>query len=335
MRSTPSPTAILRREILGGLAGSAALLVAGPGRAAPPPPVVIGKGGWLFPIWDSATYIDPKAIVQVMDTITASIALFRKANIQIAVCLLPAKSRVYADFLPAGHKTSAAVERRYADGLKSLAAAGAIGFDLAGFMQACRKTAPHDDLWFKADTHWLPIGAASAAAEMANHIKASAQLPPSAQPGVTLSAPQTATHPHDDLSALLPPGEREKYPTESYLTRVPVASGAASLLEDDAPDVVVVGNSFMQPDFGYAETLSSELNRPVGLAWRVHQFSPYWNMLDYLKSPGFTRQRPKLIVWTFHEVDLNTSLDVTEVWNDTAMKASDFLTKLRPALGVS
>ena len=334
MRSTPSPTAILRREVLAGVGASAVLFAARPALAAPPP-VIIGKSGWLFPIWDSATFIDPKVIAQVAETISTAIGLFHKANIQMAVCLLPAKSRVYADFLPNGRKGSAAVDRRYANGLKSLTAAGAITFDLAGFLQACRKAAPQDDLYFKVDTHWLPVGAASAAAEMANQIKAKAQLPASAQPGVTLSAPQPATHMHDDLAALLPPAERAKYPTESYLTRVPVASGADSLLEDDAPDVVVVGNSFMQPDFGYAETLSSELNRPVGLAWRVHQFSPFWNMLDYLKSPGFTRQRPKLIVWTFHEVDLNTALDSVEVWNDTAMKAPDFLAKLRSALGVS
>jgi alginate O-acetyltransferase complex protein AlgJ len=335
MPSTPRRTAILRREMLGGLGGSVALAIAGPAWAAAPPPVIIGKSGWLFPIWDSATFIDPRVIAQVSQTINTAIGLFQKANIQMAICLLPAKSRVYADFLPSGRKTNPAVERRYVDGLKSLAATGAITFDLASFLQACRKAAPQDDLYFKADTHWLPVGAASAAAEMANQIKAKAHLPASAQPGVTLSAPQPAPHSHDDLAALLSPAERAHYPTESYLTRVPVASGAASLLEDDAPDVVVVGNSFMQPDFGYAETLSSELNRPVGLAWRVHQFSPFWNMLDYLKSPAFTRQRPKLIVWTFHEVDLNTPLDSVEVWNDTAMKTPDFLAKLRSALGVS
>ena len=98
---------------------------------------------------------------------------------------------------------------------------------------------------------------------------------------------------------------------------------------------MVVGNSFMQPAYGYAATLSAELDRPVGLAWRVHQFSPYWNMLDYLKSPAFTRQRPKLIVWTMHEADLNTPLERSEVWADTAMSSADFLAKLKAILANS
>jgi alginate O-acetyltransferase complex protein AlgJ len=298
-------------------------------------PVVIGKNGWLFPIWDEAGYIDTRIINQVSGIINASVAAFRKANIEIAICLLPAKSRVYADYMPSDHKTPAAVEKRYAESLKALSASGAIIFDQAAFMQACRKVAPTTDLFFKADTHWLPVGAASAAAEMASQIKKRGHLPPSAQPGVTLSPPQYTVQEHNDLAALLPPDERVNYPYEKYLTRVPVTDGAAGLLDDDAPDTVVVGNSFMQPAYGYAASLSSELNRPVGLAWRVHQFSPYWNMLDYLKSPAFTKQRPRLIVWTFHEVDLNTPLESKEVWTDTAMPAADFLTKLRPILGVS
>jgi hypothetical protein len=32
---------------------------------------------------------------------------------------------------------------------------------------------------------------------------------------------------------------------------------------------------------------------------------------------------------------LNTPLDSTEVWTDTAMPAADFLAKLRPILGVT
>jgi alginate O-acetyltransferase complex protein AlgJ len=322
-----------RRQVLAGIGASGLPFAA---RAAVAmQPVVIGKNGWLFPIWDDPGFIDPRVITTVSGVINTAIGMFRKANIETAICLLPAKSRVYADFLPPEKKTSPAVEKRYAESLKALSASGAIIFDLAAFFQACRKAAPDNDLFFKADTHWLPVGAASAAAQMAVEIKKSGHLPPSAQPGVTLSAPAYAVQDHNDLAQLLPAAERAKYPYERYLAQSPVVSGAAGLLDDDAPDVVVVGNSFMQPAYGYANELSAELNRPVGLAWRVHNFSPYWNMLDYLKSPAFTKQRPKMIVWTFHEVDMNTPVESTDVWGDTAMPANDFLTKLRPILGVA
>ena len=89
-------------------------------------------------------------------------------------------------------------------------------FDHAAFMQACRKVAPDEDLFFKADTHWLPVGAASAAAEMASQIKQHAHLPPSSQRGVALSPPQYAVQEHNDLAALLPLAERAKYPYEKF-----------------------------------------------------------------------------------------------------------------------
>ncbi len=328
-----SPMPLSRRKVLGGIGASGLLLSAQPAQALQP--VIVGKNGWLFPIWDDPGYIDPRVITQVSGIINTAIGAFRKASIEMAICLLPAKSRVYADFLPSDHHTTPAVEKRYGESLKALSTSGAIIFDLAAFMQACRKAAPNDDLFFKADTHWLPVGAASAAAEMAAQIKKLGHLPPSAQPGVTLSAPAYTVQDHNDLAQLLPAAERARYPYERYLARSPVTSGAAGLLDDDVPDVVVVGNSFMQPAYGYASTLSAELNRPVGLAWRVHNFSPYWNMLDYLKSPAFTKQRPKLIVWTIHEVDMNTPVESAEVWGDTAMPPADFIAELRPILGVS
>ncbi len=275
----PRSSALSRRQVLAGL-GTSAALIASPASAAGHP-VIVGKNGWLFPIWDDAGYIDMRIINQVSGIINSSVAAFQKAKIEIAICLLPAKSRVYADYLPSDHKTSVAVEKRYGEALKALSASGAIIFDQAAFMQACRKAAPATDLFFKADTHWLPVGAASVAAEMANQIKKRGHLPPSAQPGVTLSAPQYTVQEHNDLAALLPPAERVNYPYEKYLARTPVTSGAASLLDDDAPDVVVVGNSFMQPAYGYAATLSSELEHArLPQKPRLHQAAAEADRLD-------------------------------------------------------
>ena len=55
-------------------------------------------------------------------------------------------------------------------------------------------------------------------------------------------------------------------------------------------------------------------------------------MLDYLKSPAFTKRRPNLVVWTFHEVDINTPIASKDVWGDTAMTGADFLAALRTIL---
>ena len=112
----PKPNMLFRRHMLAGMGTSAVLLASRPVKAAVP--VVIGKNGWLFPIWDNPVYIDPQVTKQVAATIDAAVSVFQAANIQVALCLLAAKSRVYADYMPGDSKISAAVEKRYAEGLK-------------------------------------------------------------------------------------------------------------------------------------------------------------------------------------------------------------------------
>ena len=331
---TPVGTKISRRHLVGGLGAVAALSATHQARAiAPQVPVIIGKDGWLFSIWDNFGKIDPASLKEVAQTIGAVVSMLRKVNIQTGICLLPSKSRIYADYMPAGQKLIPSVERLYGQSLKTITATGAITFDLASFLMACRKAAPQTELYFKADTHWLPIAAGSAAAEMARYIKSQANLPPSTQPGMTLSEPVLGKLSFHDLGNLLPLAMQSSYPWERYLKVAPGAQGPESLLDVDTADITVVGNSFMQPEFGYAATLSSELNRPVGLAWRVHQFSPYWNLLDYVKSASFRQNRPKMIVWALHELDMNIKVKNADVWGDTAMAPADFLSQLQPLLG--
>ena len=125
--------------------------------------------------------------------------------------------------------------------------------------------------------------------------------------------------------------DQAKYPFQSYMHK-PVKADAGSLLDDDTPDVVVMGNSFMQPIYGFADVVSEQLDRPVALTWKVHQFSPYYDMLTFVRSDGFKKQRPKMIVWNFAETDMEVSSDNPGAWGQTAMPPAAFLSDLRKAL---
>ena len=95
----------------------------------------------------------------------------------------------------------------------------------------------------------------------------------------------------------------------------------------------MVGNSFMQPAYGYAAVLSQALDRPVGLSWKVHQFSPYWMLLNTLRSDLYKTRRPRLMVWNFEEPDLETPSSTAGAWGQTAMPPETFLTGLRAVVG--
>jgi alginate O-acetyltransferase complex protein AlgJ len=329
---SPDIKTISRRGVIAGLAGASLLASSKPAYSAGD--VIVGKDGWLFPIWDVSPFSEPSLILSVTRSINAAVRIFRQSKIEVAITLLPAKSRVYRDFLPDNQKMSPGTAHRYPVAFKSLGESGAILFDHAALFDQLRQSQPEEDLFFKADTHWLPVAAGASAAEMARQIKLAGHLPPSPQPGLQLAPAKPVTQYDNDLADLLPLAARSAYHYESYMVRKPVTAGPSGLLDEDVSDTVVIGNSFMQPAYGYAAALSSQLDRPVALVWKVHQFSPYWNILSYLRSDGFIKRRPKLIVWTFHEVDAETPFDNPQVWGPTAMAPGDFLAQLRRVLAV-
>jgi len=130
----------------------------------------------------------------------------------------------------------------------------------------------------------------------------------------------------------LPSSERSKYPPERYSIPKVLEEKAESLLDDVVPDVVVCGNSYTQPKYGFSETLSNQLNRPVGLVWHVHTFGPYAILLDYLQSASFKQHRPKLIVWDLHEIDPSSPPDQKSFWEDHAMPNDAFLAAVRKSV---
>lgn len=294
--------------------------------------VAIGKDGWLFPIWDEVRRVDLKRIKPVVDVVAQAVEIMKKANIQIVFALTPVKSRVYQDMLPVDFKFSPDPERRYTESLTQLRALGTLVPDLFIPLSDLRKAQPAQPLFFKADTHWNATGAEAAATAMAKEMKDKLKLPASAAAGTKLGAATTMTQEKNDLAALLPPADAAKYQLETYPLRA-VQPSAGGLLDDEAADVVVIGNSYMQPRFGFSAMLSNQLNRPVQLVWKVHQYGPYQTLLSYFASDAFKRKKPAVIVWNFHETDMIIPSDRKDGWGQNVIAPAAFLDAVRKAVG--
>ncbi len=136
-----------------------------------------------------------------------------------------------------------------------------------------------------------------------------------------------------DLSSVLPPQDRPSYPNETYQVRRPAGwRNGAQTGQMEGADIVIVGNSLMQPLYGFPDALSNKLDRPVSLMWRIHPLGPYVTLLDYLDSADFKKSRPKVIVWSFHEMDMGILIDDKTVWKAPVVSKSAFLETLKTSL---
>jgi alginate O-acetyltransferase complex protein AlgJ len=324
-----------RNFLLGSVALGAAAARPNPANAKIQGLVIIGKDDWLFPIWDDVTRTDLKAIDTVSAVYDTAIDLLAKAKIQTVMMISPAKSRIYHDMLPDDLQYSADSTARYDRARTSLAKNGTLVPDLATPLLALHKAQPTLPLYFKGDTHWTGPAAEVAATALAVAIKDKIKLPAAPGPAVAF-APTIgrSKQERNDLAVMLTGPDKAKYKLEEFAVHT-VAQNAGGLLEGDTPgDVVLIGNSFTQPRFGFANMLSNQLGRPVTLYWKVHQFGPYFTLLDYLASPIYKARKPALIIWDYHETDCTVPPEHKDVWATSAMPTAEFLGKLRTALGV-
>jgi alginate O-acetyltransferase complex protein AlgJ len=322
----PHPSSLARRTALAGAAG---FVLSQPARAELTPKVAIGKEGWLFPAWEDLRRTSLARSRQIGDVVSIAASLLRKAGIETVVLMTPMKARIYGEFLPDDFQPNADWARRYDQLAEDWRRGDIVVPDLAAFFTAKRKAQP-ELLYFKADIHWTPLAADLAAIETARLIRERKWLAKSDKPGLKLGAPFTMKYANNDLAALLPPAETGKYPFQTIRLRRPIAA-KAGLLDDEAGDVVVLGNSYMQTDYTFPTVLSNQLERPVSLLWKPAR-SPYAMMLDYLQGPLAKQTKPRVIVWHMMEGNMELAPDDTGFWNSGAMTASAFHSQLRQAL---
>lgn len=293
----------------------------------------VGTNGWLFPVWDRINRVDLAVLRTSLRTVTEAITILRAARIEVAICLIPSKKRMMRQFLPAGTQVSPDAAQRYSITIAEAVRVGAVAPDLDATFRAHMQREPGRNLFFKADTHWTPIGAEVAAVEMARQMRASMRLPASPRPGTPLGDLRPMTIAAGDLTPYLPPAQRANFgPEESLIRQILAPQGAAALLEDDRFDTVIVGTSNVQPRFGFQPVLSNQLVRPVGLTWRPNNVGTYFALLEYVRGEDFRRQRPAALVWNHLEQDMLNSTSNT-AWGAAAMPPAEFLTQLRRAVG--
>lgn len=277
--------------------------------------VVVGEKGWLF---TDEEFACPRG---VQERITAKFAyigrvreILAQKDVALAVVLVPAKARLYADYL-GGNRIPSCHDGLYSLTLLHLRALGIRAADLLSIMAVSPE---RDNYFLKTDTHWTPAGAKLAAQKTAENLDLSA-LP---RKIYRTKLGEAARH-DGDLMRYLPgvpedeitPDRLQAYVTEEDLSGDGEEASAMSLFGDDIPPVTLVGTSYSaNPAWHFLGFLKEALGVDI-LDMSDEGRGPFAVMDRYLASDALKNTPPRLLIWEIPERYITSDPDVEDKSN--------------------
>ena len=278
------------------------------------PGVVLGRDQWLFS--DEEFKPDASAGQQMQD----NLALIRgvrdtlqQRNIELVLAIVPAKARVYAEYL--GKEQPASLHGELFNQFHAQARqANVFAPDLLAPLQQAKA---RGQVFLRTDTHWTPMGAEVVAQSLGEAVKRQQLLKAEPQAYITEageSAPYkgdlTNFLPLDPLfSDLLPHPDtlqqRTTRPAENQ------GEGDDELFADASIPVALVGTSYSaNPHWNFLGALQQALHSDVA-NYAEDGHGPIQPMLKFLQSDAFKNTPPQVVVWEFPERYLPMGTDLS------------------------
>jgi len=267
------------------------------------PGVVLGKQNWLYTDEEFKLDNDPQQQIEknlaLIDWVHKELA---RRNIALLVAVVPAKARVYAEYLDR-RQPPELHHALYARAQAALRADDIPSVDLLAPLTAGKTRQP---TYLRTDTHWTPFGAGLAAQAIATTARALKLGGGNSEFRTVDVGEQThrgdlfsflPLDPYFD-SLLPPPDEVAQVKTESVS-----AGGADTGLLDDAAAarVALVGTSYSaEPLWNFPGALKQALHEDV-MNYARNGVGPFAPMLDYLQSGDLRASPPKLVIWELPE----------------------------------
>src|SRR5437867_6052595 len=326
----PKVIDIVRRSLANLIAATAVFFAATTTISFARDAVLEGKQNWLFAGWESLTTAKPAAEKSSIALIAGASRLFAKKNIKLIVLIVPLKPRYYEPLLPDGVAMSDEIQKRYDAQLTELRSSGVTAIDVRDAFKTV--IAGKQEVFYRADFHWTTFAAEASADQVAALILSSGPLPGKTGTRMKLGDWINDRHLGDLAANFLSPERKRAIGPEAYVIRqAPKAD--AGLLDSDPAPVAVVGNSFVQPYFGFSQRLSNKIDRPVSLKWNPGDVGPWATLLQYLKSAEFTGSPPQFVVWQFNEAQLQNGPDAAGEWTaQSIMSPADWNARVQESL---
>jgi alginate O-acetyltransferase complex protein AlgJ len=269
--------------------------------------VLIGQDGWLF---TDEEFRRPKhfdaEIQGKLEYITEVKRELEANGTQLAVVVIPAKARIYAEHL-GRYKKPAYWNDVYSSFVTNLKERGVIAPDTLSALEAAKS---QGDLFLKTDTHFTPAGARVVAKSIAETIRASNL---SLVPASFTEVPGKPVEHSGDLLKYIPMGNQQASgPKPDTLSASTVeGSSGGGLLGDAQLEVALVGTSYSANDkFGFPGSLKLELGADLLNAAQEGK-GPIVPMHEYMKT--FKENPVKLVIWEIPERFLPVAYPETPV----------------------
>ncbi len=265
------------------------------------PGVVLGRDQWLFS--DEEFKPDASAGQQMQD----NLALIRgvrdtlqQRNIELVLAIVPAKARVYAEYL--GKEQPASLHGELFNQFHAQARqANVFAPDLLAPLQQAKA---RGQVFLRTDTHWTPMGAEVVAQSLGEAVKRQQLLKAEPQAYIT-EAGKSAPY-KGDLTNFLPLD-----PLFSDLLPQTQGEGDDALFADASIPVALVGTSYSaNPHWNFLGALQQALHSDVA-NYAEDGHGPIQPMLKFLQSDAFKNTPPQVVVWEFPERYLPMGTDLS------------------------
>lgn len=294
--------------------------------------VLQGPEGWLFAGWENLKDVDVAGIQSSVALLAKAQTLFESVGIRLVLVVVPMKAALVPHRLPPGLTVSPAMKARYGLIQREMAQAGLRSIDaLTPLLELERQGIV---AFYRTDYHWTSAAAEAAADAASKVITQELKVPPSQKGGAQLGEWVTERHYGDFASRYLSPRARKLIGRDVFRVRLPPEQ-SMDLLDDDAAPVHVMGNSFVQPYWGFSQRISNKVQVSTSLTWNAGNIGQWAIALKHANEQLKGQPKPSVLVWLMNEAQVHIGPQTAGLFDAAGLMATDeWLDRLKQALTV-
>ncbi|MDG9924105.1 MULTISPECIES: alginate O-acetyltransferase [unclassified Pseudomonas] len=273
------------------------------------PGVVVGRDEWLYTAEEFNPPSNAQQLTDNWQLIQGVQGEFKRRGIELVVLLLPAKARLYPEYL-AEQKPIKLQQELYQDAQQRMQRTGLQGPNLLAALEAGKR---QGQVFLRTDTHWTPYGSAVVADAVADYLRE--RNWPAGDTRYSTRVTGSETHKGDLLTYLpLDPYFVSLQPAQEPLEKRVTEQGeeGGDLFGSNSPQMALVGTSYSaNPKWNFLGALRQSLGSDL-YNYAEDGHGPLVPMLRLLAKGEEETRGLKLVLWEVPERYLTMPSDLTE-----------------------
>ena len=142
----------------------------------------------------------------------------------------------------------------------------------------------------------------------------------------------TERHHGDFAAKYLSPRARKQIGRDVFRVRLPPEQ-TMGLLDDDTATIHVMGNSFVQPYWGFSQRISNQVQTGTALTWNAGNVGQWAIALKHANEQLKGQRKPSVLVWQMNEAQVHIGPQTSGLFDAAGLMPPDeWLSRLKLAL---